>query len=220
MALNESDVDRILATLKSAMMAILDNQSSADNSTDCKFKKMAQQLLFKKVYETSKSMITQEELQCLKTKKGNTQVSERDSIGLIRRSLDTLGLSYDEAGSQQSKDFRNIGKIGLNIEVKKVDSKTVIFNDTCPTKDIWYIILFTGIDTTRTNIPPCVLGMNGSEFITDSEWIQEYKLLLEGVKDVYCRGDEKKKLSGNMSAYVRPTFRADISHFLKFASNP
>ena len=38
---------------------------------------------------------------------------------MIKNILDKLNFRYTEAGSQQSKDFRNILNIGLNIEVKK-----------------------------------------------------------------------------------------------------
>jgi hypothetical protein len=77
-----------------------------------------------------------------KTEKGNTQISERIIIQKIGAILDSMGLNYVEAGSQQSKDFRNVGNIDLNIEVKKTDNTTIYFNDTCPSKDIYYIMLY------------------------------------------------------------------------------
>ena len=72
------------------------------------------------------------ELSSIKTKSGDTQVSERAIIEAFRNIFNSLSLSYEEASSQQSKDFRNIGNIGLTIEVKKTDSGMVYFNDTCP----------------------------------------------------------------------------------------
>ena len=92
-----------------------------------------------------------------KTEKGNTQISERIIIQKIGDILDSMGLNYVEAGSQQSKDFRNVGNIDLNIEVKKTDNTTIYFNDTCPSKDIYYVILFTGKQYKKTpekNISP------------------------------------------------------------------
>ena len=177
--------------------------------------KMQRQLLFAKIFTLAKTVITKEKLVGLTTKNGNTQASERTSIPLIRDVLDQLGLSYTEASSQQSKDFRNVGGIGLNIEVKKTDGNTVTFNDTCPNEDIWYLILFTGKETTRTSIPPGVLGMNGTEFMDDSEWVSDYQREIDAIKDKYCRGEGKKALSGKMSVYVRPTYRGNISEFLE-----
>ena len=56
-----------------------------------------------------------------------------------------LCLSSDKASSQKPSDFRNVRsnsscKNGINIEVKKTDGNRVIFNDTCPCNDIYYII--------------------------------------------------------------------------------
>ena len=115
---------------------------------------MQHQLLFDKIFALAKTVITKEKLVALTTKNGDTQASERTSIPLIKSVLNQLGLTYTEAGSQQSKDFRNVGGIGLDIEVKKTDGNTVTFNDTCPNKNIWYLILFTGKENTRTSIPP------------------------------------------------------------------
>ena len=88
--------------------------------------------------------ITIENLESLKTKKGNTQIAERIYIQLIKDIFDKNNITYEEAPSQQSKDFRNINNTGLNLEFKKTDTLTVYFNDTCPNEDIEYCILFTG----------------------------------------------------------------------------
>ena len=173
------------------------------------------QELFNVIYSNVKKEITLDNIRVLATHNGNTQASERTSITLVKNVLDKLGLSYTEAGSQQSKDFRNIGGIGLDIEVKKTDGYTVTFNDTCPTADIWYLILFTGKENTRTSIPPCVIGINGAVFIRDSAWVTDYQREIDAIKDKYCRGDGKKQLSGIMSVYVRPTYRANISTLLE-----
>lgn len=176
---------------------------------------MRRQQLFAKIFALAKTVITKEKLVGLTTKNGNTQASERTSIPLIKSVLDQLGLTYTEAGSQQSKDFRNIGGIGLDIEVKKTDGNMIKFNDTCPNEDIWYLILFTGIENTRRSIPPGILGLNGAVFMDDSEWVTDYQREIDAIKDKYCRGEGKKALSGKMSVYVRPTYRANISEFLE-----
>jgi len=180
---------------------------------------MAHKQLFNKIHELAKNTITCDDLRGLTTKNGNTQVSERVSIPLIRQVLDQLGLQYEEAGSQQSKDFRNIHSpdkpdVRLDIEVKKTDGNTITFNDTCPTKDIWYLVLFTGKQTKRSTIAPIIIGVNGGEFVEDADWVTDYQREIDAIKDKYCRGAGKKALSGMMSVYVRPTYRADISAFL------
>ena len=56
--------------------------------------------------------------------------------------------------------------------------------------------------------------MNGEQFLVDAPWIQEYVAELTALKDKYARGENKKQLSGIMSVYPRPTFKANISSFL------
>ena len=162
-------------------------------------------------------MVSIDFIKSTKTEKGNTQVSERAVIEKIREVLTLLELTFEEAGSQQSKDFQNVGGIGLNIEIKKTDNPVIYFNDTCPTKDIYYVILFTGKEYKRTpekNIPPTLLYINGEEFIQDSPWIADFDVELTALKDKYARGANKKKFSGIMEVYPRPTYKANIAKFL------
>jgi hypothetical protein len=105
----------------------------------------------------------------------------------------------------------------LNIEIKKTDQQTIYFNDTCPTKDIWYIVFFTGKEyknTPEKNIPAKLLYINGDEFVKDSPWLDEYIREITYLKDKYGRGQAKKKLAGIMEVYPRPTFKGRISRFL------
>ena len=176
------------------------------------------QELFDRIAEVVNESVDQKFIASTKTTKGNTQVSERCVIEKIRSILDDMNLPYTEAGSQQSKDFRNVGGIGLNIEVKKTDSAAVYFNDTCPSKDIWYIIIFTGKKNKKTadySILPQLLYINGFEFVKDSPWIEEYIRAITALKDMYARGASKKQLAGIMEVYPRPTFKAKIDGFLK-----
>lgn len=175
--------------------------------------------LFKQICALCAIKITPDWISTIKTTKGNTQNSERVVIQKIKEVFDELKLTYEEAGSQQSKDFRNVGGIGLDIEIKKTDNTTIYFNDTCPSADIYYIVIFTGKTYKRPsakqpNIPGQVLYLNGSEFLSDCEWLQEFIAELTALKDKYARGENKKQLSGIISVYPRPTFKADISRFL------
>jgi hypothetical protein len=176
-------------------------------------------LLFNQIRELCALKITPEWIATTKTSKGDTQNSERLVIHKIKEVLNELSLTYEEAGSQQSKDFRNVGGIGLDIEIKKTDNSTIYFNDTCPSSEIYYIIIFTGKVYKRPsaktpNIPAQVLYINGSEFLDDCDWLSTFIDELTALKDKYARGENKKQLSGIMSVYPRPTFKADISGFL------
>ena len=99
------------------------------------------QALFNRITKELDEQVGEEFIKSTKTEKGNTQVSERVVIEKIRVILTGMELSFEEAGSQQSKDFRNVGGIGLNIEIKKTDNPVVYFNDTCPNKDIWLSLI-------------------------------------------------------------------------------
>ena len=93
----------------------------------------------------------------------------------------------------------------------------VYFNDTCPEKSIIYCVFYTGKQYKKTpekNIPPQVLFINGEDFIKDSPWIKEYKRELDSLRDRYARGENKKKLSGLMEVYPRPTDKASIKTFI------
>ena len=173
--------------------------------------------LFQKITNELSKHITQEFIMTTRTEKGNTQACERIVIQKICEVLDAMTLSYKQAGSQQSKDFRNVGDIDLDIEVKKTDNMKVFFNDTCPSEKIFYVIFFTGKEYKKTpekNIPGKLLFMNGEEFVKDSPWIEDYIRDITALKDKYGRGENKKLLEGIMEVYPRPTFKADISKFL------
>ena len=119
-----------------------------------------------------------------------------------------MGLSYQQAGSQQSKDFRDVGGIGLNIEIKKTDSSHIFFNDTCPSDDIYYIIIYTGTNYKK-------LFINGEEFLKyTEEWLPKFKLKMEELLNEYARGENKKNLGGILEVYPRPTYKANISKLI------
>lgn len=174
--------------------------------------------LFKQIQVKIEAQFTSDFIKTLKTQQGNTQKKERVGISKFKEVFDAMGLTYEEAGTQQSKDFRNIGGTGLNIEAKKTDSTTIVFNDTCPVANIYYIIVFTGKECkrkTEKNIPPQLLFLNGEVFLddTDPDVLAAYKEELEYLKDTYARG-KNKKFTGKLAVYPRPTYRGDISSFL------
>ena len=164
-----------------------------------------------KFKEKMNEIFTPEIIVNLKTIKGNTQVPERNYIQLVSNGLKELNFDYKEAGSQQSKDFRNINNTGLNIEVKKTDKFIIKCNDTCPSKDIDYLIIFTGVNyKTKENIKPQILFINGQQIIEECNWLSEYQKDIEYLKNKYCRGENKKNLDGAISVYVRPNYDVDI----------
>lgn len=155
-------------------------------------------------------------LKTFTVKNGNTQYSERLLIKHLENLFNISGISYTKAGTQQGKDFRNINQSTKNLEVKILTGKfQIIFNDTIPAKDTDYLIFFTGIKTSKKLINPKILYINGSEFIKDSqEWIEEVQIILNTLKDKYCRGNNKKELPGLMNCYFRPTWSSNISTFI------
>ena len=170
--------------------------------------------LMNKLAQLLRSTITREFIGSLKTVSGNTQSPERTYIAKIKEILQEHDYKFEEAPSQQSKDFRNVRHasapdVVVNIEVKKADTKIVTFNDTMPNETIEYVIFYTK--------DPTMVFTNGNYFAKSSPWTKEYKEVIDNVKDKYCRGDNKKKLEGCMQAYARPTFKADISELLQLA---
>lgn len=170
--------------------------------------------LFHKIKEEIEKKITKEDIVSLVTKSGNTQEPERNYISKVQCILDEMNLNYERAGSQQSKDFRNVGDIHLDIEVKKTDSDKVLFNDTCPSKNIFYIIFCT--TKKKKKYSPQMLFVNGMEFLEGTEeWQPKYQQKIKEIKDEFCLGENKKKLAGILEAYARPNYKCNISTFLK-----
>jgi len=174
--------------------------------------------LFNRIKECLINSINKSDIIALKTIKGNTQITERMSIDLIRKCLESLNYPFEEAGSQQSKDFRNVNNIGLDIEVKKTDGGTIYFNDTLPTKNIYYIIFFTGKTfKTKESIPPQILFINGVDLIgEDMELALEYQKEIELMRDKWSRKSkgQNAKLFKYMSVCPRATYKTSIEHLL------
>lgn len=160
------------------------------------------------------------DISSLKTKEGDTQNTERKSIELIKICLDKLGYYYETAGSQQPKDFRNICKIGLDVEIKKTDSFTVYFNDTLPSINTYYIILFTGKKyKTKEDIPSQFIFINGYDLVkSDIYHLLEYQKDIEEIKNKWGRKKVNNKANKfkYFSVYPRPTYKTDIRHLLDF----
>ena len=169
--------------------------------------------LFSTILRKCQQVFTSEVFETIRTKKGNTQQAERIYITKIRTILEEMKLGFTEAGSQQPYDFRIEMENGekLLLEAKKADSLNIYFNDTCPCEDGYYIIIFTGKFTKSviTQIPPCVVGANGNEFIEKCPWVKDYQQELNLLKEKY------RHMPGNMSVYPRPTFKSDISFILE-----
>jgi len=179
---------------------------------------LQREIVFHAIHKTLEKQITIDELKNFKTKNGNTQKSERDYINIIREILNDMGLTFTEAATQQSKDFRiKINKnLILHMECKKTDKFKICFNDTCPNKDIFYIIIFTGKEYKRNkSIKPQIIGINGNYFIEESQWIEEYRKKIEYLRDYYGRGENAKNLSGPLSVFPRGNYFGKIRELLK-----
>jgi len=161
--------------------------------------------------------ISEEFIKETKTKNGNTQSGERVTISEVRGVLDEMGLEYVEASSQQPEDFREVHfpenpSVKISLEIKKTKSPTVVFNDTFPTKNIYYVIFYGG----NTRNRPQMICTKGDAFSRESRvWADVVRKRINDMNDKYARGDNKKNLSGIMRCYIRPTWSANIGRFLK-----
>lgn len=75
--------------------------------------------LFKQIQTVCSVEITKEWISSVYTRNGDTQMNEKKVVNKIADILNSMKLNYIKAGSQQPKDFRNVGDIGLDIEIKK-----------------------------------------------------------------------------------------------------
>ena len=156
--------------------------------------------------------ISHDFISSLKTKNGNTQAPERIYIAKIKHILSSHGFKFNQAGTQKPKDLRDIYHLSypstkITMEVKKTDSKVVIFNDTLPRRGVEYMLIHTK--------KPQLIFVDGSYFSDSSPWVSDYLSELNVLRDKYCRGVTKKHLKGCMGAYARPTFNANISQLIR-----
>ena len=184
--------------------------------------------LFNTIVGTLRSNVSYDFLKKSKTQSGNTQLAERDIIRVVREILQMLELTFTEASSQQPYDFRirlpgyetfqpteeqiRNGDIFVEeqmamllLEVKKTDSNTIYFNDTCPNKLVNYLIIYTGkIFKTKPEILPAIYSINGSEIIATSPWLLDFKGDIDALREKY------RETEGIMTVYPRPTYKANM----------
>ena len=97
------------------------------------------------------------------TQKGKTQASGTKAEEKVKEVLDELNLYSESAPYQQHRDFRNIGHIGLDIEVKKSDKGIIKCNDTRPPEDVFYIVFLYQSSTKKSKNKPCIWFGTGDE---------------------------------------------------------
>ena len=131
---------------------------------------------------------------------GNTQRVEREYMIYIHQILDNHDISYTPAPSQQSRDLRNLGGVGIDLEIKMTTGNTIKCNDTLPSERVYYLIIYTG----NRHYPPQLIIERGDVLIRGSEWVYEYIERINSLRDAYGRGTEARRLSGPVSVYPRP----------------
>lgn len=157
-------------------------------------------------FDIVKPLILQEniDIKSLKTSNGDTQVSERIYIRILKNIFERNEIEYTSASSQRAIDFQNVGPNLVDIEVKKTNESTIMFNDTLPKEGVFYIVF-----SVKHNK---ILFIEGSEFVKDSPWIYDYIDEINKIKTKFCVGRGKRQ--GCMRVYARPNFSADLSIFL------
>ena len=170
--------------------------------------------MLRHIQERVSQSITTDWISSLKTTKGNTQQNERIYIEKLKGILTECGCTFEQAGSQQSKDFRNIQhpdyEGSLNIEAKMTKGMNIMANDTLPAEDTYYIVFFTG----NKNFKPQLFWKQGNEFTSSDGWENEYLAEIAKIKQKYCVGSNGKR-EGQMSCYVRPNWSISIKEFLQ-----
>jgi hypothetical protein len=142
------------------------------------------------------------------TKKGKTQASGTKAEEKVKEVLDELNLRYDVAPSQQHRDFRNIGNIGLDIEVKKSDKGIIKCNDTRPPEDVFYIVfLYQNLNKSSKN-KPCIWFGTGDELCghPELEALRQVDIAMENARKI-----AKSKGLGNLKLYPRYNWAVNCS---------
>jgi len=111
----------------------------------------------------TKRLLEKRDLLISGTKMGKTQASGTKAEEKVKEVLDELNLYSESAPSQQHRDFRNIGHIGLDIEVKKSDKGTIKCNDTRPPEDVFYIVFLYQNSGKSSKNKPCIWFGTGDE---------------------------------------------------------
>tara|TARA_B110000971_G_C19947050_1_gene471546 strand:+ start:83 stop:646 length:564 start_codon:yes stop_codon:yes gene_type:complete len=135
------------------------------------------------------------------TKKGMTQASGTKAEEKVKEVLDELNLYSERAPYQHHRDFRNIGNIGLDIEVKKSDKGIIKCNDTRPPEDVFYIVFLYQSSTKKSKNKPCIWFGTGDELCGHPE--------LEALRQVNIAMANARKIAksskglGNLKLYPR-----------------
>jgi len=134
------------------------------------------------------------------TKKGMTQASGTKAEEKVKEVLDELNLYSERAPYQRHRDFRNIGHIGLDIEVKKSDKGIIKCNDTRPPEDVFYIVFLYQSSTKKSKNKPCIWFGTGDELCghPELEALREVDIAMENARKI-----AKSKGLGNLKLYPR-----------------
>tara|TARA_B100001093_G_C26637322_1_gene931563 strand:- start:182 stop:796 length:615 start_codon:yes stop_codon:yes gene_type:complete len=195
---NPNTVDELAELVNNVSLESTHSRFSSDQDT-----------LFKQIFDSIKEEFTNDYILSLRTQNGQTQRVERNYIKKIETNLKDNGITFKKAGTQQPGDFQKINGTTLTIEVKKTDSYVVKCNDTCPSKRMNYIIIYTGNNT----FPPQIIMIKGQELRDTSPWVDDYSKKINKIKNEYSK--EAIENPGDISVYARPNYSFNIKRFLK-----
>lgn len=167
----------------------------------------SKEVCFQKIVSEFNQRLTPEVYEQITTTKGNTQETEKIYINIAKSVLDMLGYTYEQAGTQQPYDFRNINGISdFNWELKKTKGYKIMCNDTLPSHKASISVIFTG---NSHHHPQVISFLNGRDLIdVDSSWVYDYHKHILFMRDLY-RGRP-----GNVNVCPRANFSINIRHHL------
>lgn len=144
----------------------------------------------------------------IKTKNGKTQYTEDVYSVIFENILNVLNIDYRKNSSQKFIDFMiYFNNTEIPIELKKTSRNRIILNDTFPSSNVVYFIIYVGKE-------PKIFWKYGMELLIilpdDLLQFREYFQEFQNIKNKI-----KSKLFGNLNVYPRPNFSIDIKHHLK-----
>lgn len=161
---------------------------------------------------------------------GNTQTGGKELEKQVEYLLNSMGIPFKKAGSQQPIDFREVqflfDLLKMFLECKKADGTTIILNDSLPKRGSWYVVYSTKygkliIILADVLLEHCEELQDPHTRMTEYLTLQDYKRLTECLRhDFKSFGDFKAFSRMNLSINLRRYFDGDQLIFWDIHEDP